>query len=317
MNSDSEIMKKAADLHPNLKSLFIQIVDSLDSQVNEYKNKVNNKKEEYFVVLNSDLNKLNIDKENIENEIENFIGENNPADVKEKIKRIDKSVLLRSKLERFISDINIVKKNYIDSLKKKSISEILSLKSIEHTKNPKVEDENKANDEEDLTEKLKMLMIFNFEDRPASKLPINKCYMCCGKLDWGTKYNKRSGLVLAICKFTKECNSNYRYFCEPCKQNYCTNCMCAQVPNQCGCGKDMTYKVLTANSCDICRKSVSSSSPALRCQDCDFDKCVDCYNKLVDIHNSDDNDDNFGETKKIFKKLEKDKDVIKDGTLWY
>lgn len=291
-------MISSNDIEKEIIPSLSKIKDIVTEKTRILTNSIQKKKHMYLNLILKDILSLQRLEENLK------INEN--SEDKQKTEEDIKQIT--SKIEEV--------KSFTKELENKDILDILNLityKKIKSTgksgkeKNKIEEEEDKSKDEKNLENKEKIFepfknqikkpviytnllssnvllnainndnLIESISTFPANVFFPNKCRVCMKDLEF-----RRNNDTYNQCNFSSSCSSTSgRYECKECNIKYCIKCA---YPSKgfCGCKKKLQIQEkISYHSCDICRKSLSNED-VMRCANCDFDVCFECYKKIPD-----------------------------------
>lgn len=270
--------KTSEELHKTLKhkliSIDIKVLGSIDKKTEDYKNEIENKKkkyEEYIfkIILSLQKNYLRLkDLAEKENKDNNNVSTNK---VKDELKALEQTILGFSEAIKTLEATPLTSLLLLNSQSTDFKLELTQQGNTNEKSNSKTNDGEK----DFLT-----TLLNNTETLPAHLLLKNHCPECKSKLKWkdrNSSYNYTKHCI------NDGCNENYKYVCEPCEILFCTKCAYPIILKQCGCGNQMEYlEKISYHNCDLCTQSISSDVPLWRCDSCDFDICIKCFEKLTE-----------------------------------
>ncbi len=254
--SDNQNNQNILSLDNQFTNMQDEIISIIEKKFSLYEIELDKISDEINLKFDSslyELNSLNLETNTLKSE---FDSQYNP----EKYNEYDKNEIL-AKTNELKTKIGYImyKTELFETLKQKlANSKLCEMIRIEN-------DELKCNFEE------------VYVNEPAGESMPDICKLCRSSLTWKERNLREK------CKRTSDCNNQYRYGCVPCNTSFCTRCAFPRHLPTCGCGMEMEYKGLHHNSCDLCRSSLNGGVMAYRCQSCDFDCCVDCFDRTNEI----------------------------------
>lgn len=244
---ETQDSKFEIQLRPHLQNLFNSIKSKLDKSKDKYLNKIKEGKKRLEKEINDNLLKISEDVVQVEK-----LNQNLEEKLEKKL-----SSDISSKLENL--SLKISKTEDIANMAQDNdISKILDVEKLVYIELKEAKD---------------------IQSMPAHVIISDYCKFCRGELSWGDRYNSN---MFSDCKSilnSNDCNQKLRLKCHECRINFCTVCAYPPYKRICGCKKKMEKLMVYGNSCDLCRASLRNVE-CWRCNACDFDVCVDCFEKL-------------------------------------